>query len=72
MIESGIPVWKAEFQSAVNNSDQVPENYFSSESNVKSRNVRMWLTAGGNILLCLHKGKYFFVPAADIKFGNFE
>lgn len=71
IIERGIPVWRAEFQAAVNNSDDVPENYFSSKSNTKSRNVKMWWINGDG-LLCLHKGEYFIVPSACVKFAKFE
>jgi hypothetical protein len=71
IIERGIPVWRAEFHSAVNNSDNVPENYFSAESSVKSRNVKMWWINGDG-LLCLHKEKYFIVPSATVRFAKFE
>lgn len=70
MIENGIPVWRAEFHAAVNNADNVPENYFSANSNVKSRNVEMWWV-NNNGLLCKHKDKFFLVPAASVKFCNF-
>ena len=65
-----IPVWRAEFHSAVNNSDDVPESYFSSKSHVKSRQVSMWWISGDG-LLCLHKGTYFIVPSATVKFAKF-
>lgn len=71
ILERGIPVWRAEFHSAVNNSDDVPENYFSSQSHVKSRNVKMWWINGDG-LVCLHKEKYFIVPSATVKFAKFE
>ena len=60
MISQGIPVSKAEFNAAVNNADNVPENYFSEESQNSSRRCQMWLVPAG--LLCLQKGKYFLVP----------
>ncbi len=69
LIKSGIPVSKAQFHEAVNNSDQTPEHFFASDSNVKSRNVTMWYTP--HTLICLHKDKYFGVPNATIKFVNF-
>lgn len=69
--EHGIPIWRAEFHSAVNNGDDVPENYFSSKSTVKSRNVEMrWIKGDG--LWCLHKGQYFIVPAATVKFAKVQ
>jgi hypothetical protein len=71
MIEQGLPVTRAEFHAAVNNGDNIPENYFSNKSNVKSRNVQMWWI-NGNGILCLHHDKYFLVPAASVKFCNFE
>lgn len=70
LIDSGIPVWRAEFQGAVNNTDDVPENYFSSKSAVKSRNVQMWLTP--HFLICYHKGEYFAVPNANVKFDKLD
>jgi hypothetical protein len=71
LLERGIPVWRAEFHSAVNNSDDVPESYFSSKSAVKSRQVDMWWINGDG-LLCYHKGTYFLVPSATVKFVKFE
>ncbi len=71
VLERGIPVWHAEFHSAVNNSDNVPENYFSSKSNVKSRHVQMWWINGDG-LVCFHKDEYFMVPAASVRFFKFE
>ena len=70
ILERGIPVWKADFHSAVNNSDEVPENYFSAESNRKSRQVEMWWINGDG-LVCLHKNKYFMVPTSTVKFLKF-
>jgi len=71
LLDKGIPVWRAEFHSAVNNSDDVPETNFSSKSHTASRNVRMWWVSGDG-LLCLHKGEYFMVPGATVKFCKFE
>lgn len=71
MLERGIPVKRADFHSAVNNSDNVPENYFSNRSNVPSRNVTMWWINGDG-LLCYHKKEYFFVPASTVKEAKFE
>jgi len=70
MIDRGIPVWRADFHSAVNNTDDVPENYFSSKSQVPSRKVDMWWIPGDGIL-CYHKGEYFMVPSATVKFHKF-
>lgn len=70
-LKNAIPVWRAEFHSAVNNGDDVPENYFSSKSQVKSRNVQMWWVKGDG-LWCLHKGQYFVVPAATVKFAKIQ
>ena len=70
LIESGIPVHKAEFQSAVNNSDGVPENQFSEASQNASRRVEMWWTSCG--LICLHKDKYFVTPHANVKHAHFK
>ncbi len=70
MLEEGIPVYRADFHSAVNNSDDVPETNFSDSSNAQSRRVKMWwINCDG--LLCLHKNKYFFVPEATVKFAKF-
>jgi hypothetical protein len=71
ILERGIPVWRAEFHTAINNSDNVPENYFSSTSNVPSRVVKMWWVNGDG-LFCLHKGKYFIVPSASVRFAKFD
>lgn len=71
LLEKGVPVWRAEFHSSVNNADDVPENYFSNRSNVKSRHVDMWWVSGDG-LLCNHKGKWFLVPSSTVKFVNFE
>ena len=71
LLERGIPVWRAEFHSAVNNTDDVPENYFSTDSAVKSRQVKMWWINGDG-LLCFHKNEYFLVPTSTVKFIKFE
>lgn len=69
-LDRGIPAWYASFQSAVNNADDTPENFFSSKSSLKSRNVRMWWINGDG-LLCCHKGEWFTVPAANVRFTRF-
>ena len=71
MVEKGLPVWKAEFQSSVNNTDDVPEYFFSNHSNHPSRNVQMWWLPGDG-LLCLHKHEYFFVPSTNIKYVKID
>jgi len=68
---AGIPVWRAEFNRAVNNSLDVPETNFSIHSPTKSRCVQMWWIPG-NGLLCLHEGKHFLVPSETVKFCKFE
>lgn len=74
LIDTGIPVTKAQFHAAVDNADRIPENYFSNESLVPSRRADMWLTSAG--LVCRQKNvlkedRYFFVPLATIIFINF-
>ena len=69
--ERGIPVKRADFHSAVNNTDNVPENYFSASSAAVSRIVRMWWVQGDG-LLCWHKGEWFMVPSATVRFCKFE
>lgn len=69
LIETGIPVSKAQFHAAVNNADQVPENYFSCHSAVKSRQVKMWWTP--HTLICHQKDKYWGVPISTVIFANF-
>lgn len=70
LIETGIPVSAAHFQNAVNNGDQVPENFFSMDSQNPSRRVEMWLTMA-QVLVYSHKGKYLWTPNANVKFGQF-
>ena len=71
MLASGVPVYYAEFHNAVNNSDNVPENFFSRDSQVKSRNVDMfWIPMDG--ILCHHKAKYFMVPSSNVKMAKFD
>lgn len=78
LIESGLPVAKAEFHAAVNNADDVPESYLSDKSDKPTRKADMWLTAGGSVLICIQKRKkdgskfYFGVPAASIKYVHFK
>lgn len=71
LIERGIPVWRADFHCAVNNTDDVPENYFSAQSAVKSRQVEMWWINGDG-LLCFQQEKFFMVPSATVKFCKFQ
>ncbi len=71
LIDRGISVWKAEFHAAVNNSDEIPETFFSNRSAKKERHVTMWWINGDG-LLCLHKGKYFIVPTSTVRYADFE
>lgn len=64
LIEGSISVTQANFHTAVNNGDRIPESEFNTSSPKASRQVQMWLTGLG--LLCLHKDEYFMVPAANI------
>lgn len=70
LILSGIPVRTANFQSAVNNADQVPETKFSADSSVPSRRVLMFKTPIG--LICIQKtaqskiNKVFVVETPNI------
>ncbi len=76
LIQSGIPVQRAVFHSAVNNADNVPENYFALDSNNASRRVSMWYTQAG--LIChqktvkLHEDKYWIVPLPTVIFANLK
>jgi hypothetical protein len=67
----GLPVWRAEFNRAVNNSSDVPETNFSIHSPTKSRCVQMWWVPA-NGLLCLQDGKHFMVPSETVKFCKFD
>ncbi len=74
LIESGMQVDKVQFHAAVNNADNIPENYFSAFSNVPSRRAKMWLTP--TMLICLQKNiknedVYFWVPTSTCIFGHF-
>lgn len=71
LIAASIPLTKAEFHASVNNSDNVPETYFSETSGNANRRVTMWLMSNG-CLLCFQKGKYFSVGAATWKYVNFK
>lgn len=75
LIKDGIPVNKAEFQSAVNNADNTPENTFSMKSENSSRRVEMWLH--GSLLICRQKDakknvKIFGTAVANCRYINFE
>lgn len=77
LIATALPVSKAEFHAAVNNVDNVPETHFSEKSDNKGRRAEMWLTAGGNLLICKQENakretKYVGVPAASVKFVHFK
>jgi hypothetical protein len=64
IIDSGIPLRKCIFQSAVNNGLGTPEHQFDQSSGSKDRHVNMWLTPVG--VVCEHKGKYFGTPSANV------
>jgi hypothetical protein len=74
LVQTGIPVSKAQFHAAVNNADQIPENYFSVDSMVASRRAKMW-SVPGEIILCQKNVRkedcYFAVPKSNIIFYNF-
>lgn len=69
-IMQGVPVYRAEFQSAVNTIDGVPENGFSEKSAVATRRVEMWWTPAG--LICRQKGKFFVTPTANVRHAHFK
>lgn len=73
LLETAIPVSKAQFHSAVNNADQVPENYFSNDSGVASRRAQMW-SIPGELIVCQKnlkkEDRYFAVPKSNIIFYN--
>lgn len=64
LLIKSIPIAEARFHQAVNNSDKVPETYYSIDSANSSRRIEMHLTP--NFLLCNHKDKYYAVPLANI------
>lgn len=65
LLESGIPVWRADFQAEVENSRGEYERFFSLKSTVKSRIVTMTWTSAG--LICEQDDKYFCVPQANVR-----
>lgn len=71
LIETGIPVVEAHFHSAVNNADKVPENYFSKDSDNPNRRSEMYATTA-DLLVCKQKGRIFFTPMSNVRFGFFE
>lgn len=63
-------MWKAVFKNSVSNADNVPEMFFSTKSNVKSRNITMlWIVGEG--LLCNQGDQYFLVPRGNIDYVHF-
>lgn len=70
LINTGIPVCKAEFIHAINNADNVPESNFSSNANTKSRKAQMWWHPWG--ILCFQNKKYFAVYGSMIKDVKFD
>lgn len=70
LISSGLWVSKAEFQSAVNNGANTPENMFSEKSENHNRRAKMWLTQVG--LVCLQGQNFFGCPSANLKYFHFK
>lgn len=70
MIDRGIPVWKADFVTEINNAGEIPESMFSKKSNKESKHVTMWWVPGDG-LLCFQYGIYFMVPADVVKCAKF-
>jgi hypothetical protein len=68
-IEGGVPVFRANFYSAVNNAKGIPENYFLSKSDKPGGSVEMWYTSYG--LVCKQDKKFFVVPLPTIQFAHF-
>lgn len=66
-----IPVKEAHFHSAINNAQKVPENYFSMESNVPSRQIEMRISGELQLLIYRHKNELMWTPLANCKFGAF-
>ncbi len=71
LIESGIPVETARFQSAVNNGRDIPENQFSIKSENASRRAEMWLTPI-NILIFKSYGRLDFTTLPNVIGGSFK
>ncbi len=64
MKANGIPVTMAQFQSAVNNGENIPENAFNAKSGAPGRRVEMWMCPP--ILLCYHNKTYFWTPLVNV------
>jgi hypothetical protein len=69
MTEKGIPVKKAVFHQAIANGYMDPETNFSHDDSKVGRRVQMWLTP--TLLVCLHNGKYFATPHANLVYIRF-
>ncbi len=64
LIEIGIPVKRAIFQTAVNNAGNIPCHQFDVKSDKKDRRADMWSTP--STLVCHQKGHYWEVPKSNI------
>ena len=73
LIDSGLPVKRAEFINQVSCSTGktgMPEAFFDLESERPTRkDVRMWWTVAG--LLCEHNDEFFCVPQDNIRVVRF-
>lgn len=71
LIDTGIPVSVAWFQTAVNNGNNIPEHSFSHASDNKERRVEMWATSA-DLLVYKQNGVIGFTPMANVRFGFFK
>ena len=69
MIEKSMKIQKAVFHQAVWNSNGDSETNFDANDPKEHRRVEMWLS--GNLLICLHKSKYFAVPLTNVVYVRF-
>jgi hypothetical protein len=67
LFETGIPVDKTVFKQAVDNGNNIPQNFFSADSNNLEKQVPMRITPVG--IVCFHKGKYIRVPDSNTIFS---
>lgn len=65
LVKSAIQISELKLQSALDNVDKVPSEYYSELSNRADRRAEMWLTP--YFALLKQKGKWFGTSAANVK-----
>lgn len=68
LISTGIPLSSVTFHQAVNDSNNMPQNFFSNKSEKKDRRADMWWTH--TCVVIKHAETYIIAPHANVIYSH--